>query len=268
MTIVDAIKKVMRKAARPMSVGETYAEIRSAGLYRFRSDRPLHIVRQQIRRRCEGLDFASAVPHKVFRLLRNGLYELLSEANGSRAPASSAANPRPVTEDAAESLKRLHRRYLTDFKRRILDQLKHLEPSAFEVFGRKLLEAYGFRDVRVTEVSRDGGIDGFGRLRLGLGHLNVAFQCKRWKQNCVGRPDIDRFRGAIQGRYEQGIFFTTSEFTKDAKKHSFVLGAVPIVLVDGSSLVEFMIEKQFGIESTSLPIFSSALDLVLAGDNQ
>ena len=268
MTIVDAIKQVMGKTGRPMSVGKVYELICQNHLYRFNSDNPLHVVSQQIRRRCKGLDFASALPIKIFRPLPNGLYELLDEGRGSGSPVPSTAASSLVAEDAAESLKNLHGCYVTDFKHRVLGQLKDLEPSSFEVFGRKLLEAYGFRDVHVTQVSRDGGIDGFGRLRLGLAHLSVAFLCKRGKQNSIGRPEIDRFRRAVQGRYEQGIFFTTAEFTADAQKHSFVLGAVPIVLVDGSSLVEFMIEKQFGIQSTSLPIFNSTLDLVLSEDSQ
>ena len=34
------------------------------------------------------------------------------------------------------------------------------------------------------------------------------------------RPEIDKFRGAIQGEFEQGVFFTTSDFTTGATEVS------------------------------------------------
>ena len=70
--------------------------------------------------------------------------------------------------------------------------------------------------------------------------MNVAFQCKRWTTANVGRPEIDKFRGAIQGEYEQGIFFTTANFASGAKEVSIKRGAVPIILIDGPSIVELM----------------------------
>ena len=56
-----------------------------------------------------------------------------------------------------------------------------MTPAAFEAFGREILDGYGFKNTQVTSVAKDGGIDGFGRLKVGLAFLNVAFQCKRWK---------------------------------------------------------------------------------------
>lgn len=55
-------------------------------------------------------------------------------------------------------------------------------------------------------------------LKLEYTFLNVAVQCKRWSKTTVGRTEIDKFRGAIQGDFEQGIFFTTSKFSQDALK--------------------------------------------------
>lgn len=83
-------------------------------------------------------------------------------------------------------------------------RLNELTPRQFELFSRKLIQAYGFSEVEVTELHSDGGIDGHGKLRLGLATMRVAFQCKRWKAS-VGRPDVDKFRGAIQGEFEQGF---------------------------------------------------------------
>lgn len=110
------------------------------------------------------------------------------------------------------NLVELYEDYEASFHSQLLDKLIELTPRQFELFGRKLLQAYGFVNVKVTNVSSDGGIDGYGKLRLGLAIMNVAFQCKRWQGN-VGRPEVDKFRGAIQGEFEQGVFFVTSDFT-------------------------------------------------------
>src|SRR5690606_24567550 len=114
--------------------------------------------------------------------------------------------------------------------------LKQVSPYAFEVFGKELLEVYGFSKMTVTNKSRDGGIDGYGQLRVGITHLNVAVQCKRWNNNSVSRTEVDKFRGAIQGEFEQGMIFTTSKFTKEALAATRKPGAVPIILIDGNSL--------------------------------
>ena len=156
----------------------------------------------------------------------------------------------------------MHQRFVTAFKQRALTAINRLKPREFEHFCRNLLQAYGFRDVKVTKVGRDGGIDGHGRLKVGFTFFNVAFQCKKWSHANVGRPEINQFRGDIQGQYEQGIFFTTARFTPDARNGAFKPGAVTIVLIDGPTIVDIMIEKGFGIEKETLEIYSLALDLV------
>jgi restriction system protein len=124
--------------------------------------------------------------------------------------------------------------------------------------------AYGFKKMEVTRSSRDGGIDGFGELKIGLASMKVAFECKRWTRNTVGRPQVSQFRGDIQGKFQQGIYFTTSAFSKEAKESSFQPGAVPIILIDGNSIVDLMVEKHFGVDVEEIPVYSNALDLVLS----
>lgn len=141
----------------------------------------------------------------------------------------------------------------------MLQELKKMTPAAFEAFGREILDGYGFENTQVTSVAKDGGIDGFGRLKVGLAFLNVAFQCKRWKNTTIQRPEIDRFRGAAQGSYEQGIFFTTSTFSKGAIDASIKSGAIPIVLLDGLAIVDLMIQRKIRVESTIMEIPTFAL---------
>lgn len=261
-TILEAIKKVMRASRKPMTVQEVYDRIMAGHLYEFKADDPLHVVATQIRRHCTDLDFASASATKHFQLLASGRYSLLTKPV-IRKTAPTSARLQPYKAVPLADLKRLHTLYLEAFRRRVLEEIKKLEPGAFEMFCRNLLTAYGFRDMVVTQRSRDGGIDGNGRLKVGFAYFNVAFQCKRWTRRPLGRPEIDQFRGAIQGQFEQGIFFTTASFSKDAEKSGFKAGAVPIVLVNGPTIVDIMLENRFGIEIEHLPIYNLALDLAV-----
>jgi len=158
--------------------------------------------------------------------------------------------PPPPSPDFGE----LYEEYQTSFRSQLLSRLNDLSPREFELFARRLLQAYGFDDVEVTTVSADGGIDGHGKLRLGLATMNVAFQCKRWQGN-VGRPEVDRFRGAIQGEFEQGVFFVTSDFTQGARNASLRPGAVPIILLNGEGIVDLMIEKELGVDRVPLYVY-------------
>jgi restriction system protein len=144
--------------------------------------------------------------------------------------------------------------YESSFRSLLLEKINEMTPRQFELFARKLLQAYGFGDVNVTSLSSDGGIDGYGKLRLGLASMNVAFQCKRW-EGTVGRPEVDKFRGAIQGEFEQGIFFVTSDFSSQAREDSLRKGAVPIILLNGESIVDLMIQKGIGVERVPLYLY-------------
>lgn len=148
----------------------------------------------------------------------------------------------------------LYEDYESSFRSRLLNELKEMSPRQFELFARKLLQVYGFSEVIVTALSSDGGVDGYGKLRLGLASMNVAFQCKRW-QGKVGRREVDSFRGAIQGEFEQGVFFTTSDFTPNARDVSLKRGAVPIILLNGESIVNLMVQKGFGVERVPLYLY-------------
>lgn len=272
MTITEAIKQVMLAKGAPMTADEAYRAIVIAKLYEFHSDNPGHIVRSQIRRHCEGLDFPSAASTKFFRLIGENSYELLKEVK--RRPSKVRSIKADQTSTAPKlphaiklrDLQLLHTKYVVELKRKILADLKRMSPVAFELFAKRLLDVYGFHDTKVTQLSGDGGIDGFGKLKVGLANLSVAFQCKRWTKGNIQRPEIDKFRGAVQGEVEQGLFFTTASFSEGAIAASIKRGAVPIILVDGESIVDLMIEKGFGVQVETMFIPSYALDLVLGND--
>ena len=124
--------------------------------------------------------------------------------------------------------------------------LMNLSPQQFEAFAGKLLESVGFTEVEVTKYVGDGGIDGYGNLEMGVVKVRAAFQVKRWRNN-VPPAEVNQFRGAIQGEFDQGIFITTSDFSDEAKKVSSKRGAVPIVLINGDRIVNIMLEKGLGV---------------------
>jgi restriction system protein len=270
-TIKEAITETMKKVGHPLALKEIYDKIIEFDFYRFNAENPKNIVQVEVRRHCVGVDFPTAKPNKQFQLLNDGRYWIkdvpISGATASFIKAEKSfqqevQNIRPIVED----LKEIHAKHEQAFKQSMLNRLMQIDPEVFERFSKKLLEIYGFTSVEVTKYSKDGGIDGYGKLKVGITYLNVAFQCKRWKTNSVGRTEVDKFRGAIQGDYEQGILITTANFSKDATNAMTKRGAVPIILIDGSTLVDIMIEKRFGVDAEMMPVYINALDKVLTDD--
>jgi restriction system protein len=74
---------------------------------------------------------------------------------------------------------------------KILAVVQAMNPIAFERLCQRILRESGFIEVEVTKSAGDGGIDGYGTIRLGgLISFNVLFQSKRYKGN-IG-PDTVR----------------------------------------------------------------------------
>ncbi len=271
MTIIEAIKQVMLAHGSPMTYKEAYNAIAGQNLYQFHSANPASIVLAQIRRACVGIDFPSSSPTKHFRFVEDGRYWPLDEPHRGTRRLRTGKTSRGGGRESPlvrieRSIKALSQQYTLQLKRKLLEELRRLSPAGFESFAKRLLDVYGFHGMQVTQISRDGGIDGHGQLSVGLASLRVAFQCKRWTKGNIQRPEVDRFRGAIQGRFDQGVFFATTSFSDGAIADSIRLGAAPIVLVDGEAIVNMMIEKGFGVQKITIEIPTYALDLVLSGD--
>jgi restriction system protein len=80
--------------------------------------------------------------------------------------------------------------------------------------------------------------------RLGLDAIYI--QAKKW-EGPVGRPEIQKFVGALAGkRARKGIFITTSTFSQEAISYVSNIDA-KVVLVDGKRLAEFMIDYDVGV---------------------
>src|SRR5688500_2291495 len=99
----------------------------------------------------------------------------------------------------------------------------------------------GTREGAAERLGRSGdeGVDGVIREdRLGLDLIYV--QAKRWT-NVVGRPEIQKFFGALHGqRATKGVFLTTSGFSKEAIAYAESVSP-RVILLDGKELAELMI---------------------------
>jgi len=132
----------------------------------------------------------------------------------------------------------------------LLDKLKTVSPSFFERIVVDLLVAMGYggsvKDAgKSVGKSGDGGIDGIIKEdKLGLDTIYI--QAKRWEAN-VGRPEVQKFAGALQGvRARKGVFITTSSYSTDALDFVRNIDS-KIVLIDGAELSRLMIEYGVGV---------------------
>lgn len=132
----------------------------------------------------------------------------------------------------------------------ILNRVKAMKPFRFEHVVLDLLIAMGYGGSRkeaaeLGKGTNDGGIDGLiNEDRLGLDRIYV--QAKRW-EGSVGRPEIQNFVGALDGkRAAKGVFITTSEFSAGATEYAETTSK-RVVLIDGQRLAELMIEHNVGV---------------------
>lgn len=134
-----------------------------------------------------------------------------------------------------------------NWRERLMEILKSLNPYGFERLVQRVLRESGFTNVKVTKKSHDGGLDGKGILRMNkLVSVPIIFECKRYS-NPVGVDKIRNFRGAMEGRADRGLFIATSTFTQDAIEESKREGAKLIDLIDGEQFVDLLRELELGI---------------------
>jgi restriction system protein len=153
-----------------------------------------------------------------------------------------------------EQLQTAYERLKTTLADDVLEQVTKCTPAFFEKLVVELLVRMGYggslKDAgQAVGRSGDEGIDGLIKEdKLGLD--TVYIQAKRW-QNTVGRPELQRFVGALQGkRARKGVFITTSDFTRDAIDYTNNID-IKIALIDGQTLAKYMIDFDIGVSRVS-----------------
>ena len=137
----------------------------------------------------------------------------------------------------------------------ILDRIKNNSPAFFEQLVVDLMVSMGYggtREDASESIGKTGdeGIDGIIKEdRLGLDVIYL--QAKRW-EGTVGRPEVQKFVGALHGqRAKKGVFITTGRFSNDAI--DYIKNIDPkVILIDGEKLVNFMIDYNLGTTTSTI----------------
>lgn len=172
---------------------------------------------------------------------------LTSVSNDLKDNEQTMINKTP--EELLESSYQLIRNSL---KSELLSRVKNCTPQFFERLVVELLVSMGYGGTikeagQAIGKSGDEGIDGIIKEDI-LGLDTIYIQAKRW-QTMVGRPEIHKFAGALQGKKaKRGIFISTSDFSDHAIEFAESIEN-KIVLINGSELTEFMIDNNIGVKN-------------------
>lgn len=161
------------------------------------------------------------------------------------------------TEDSKTPIEILEDEYKTlneNLANDLIDQIKSCSPSFFENLVVDLLLKMGYGGSRADAgkaigKTNDNGIDGIIKEdKLGLDVIYI--QAKRW-ENTVGRPEIQKFAGALLGQQaKKGIFITTSDYSRNARGYVSNLDS-KVILIDGEELTKLMIEHNVGVSTVN-----------------
>lgn len=160
------------------------------------------------------------------------------------------------TQTPEEALETAYQKIRKSLAQDILNKVISMSPEFFEKLVVELLVKMGYggsiQDAgRAIGKSGDEGIDGtIKEDKLGLDIIYI--QAKRWKPgNGVGRPELQKFVGALAGQgAKKGIFITTSTFTKEALDYA-PKNETKIVLINGEQLAQYMIDYNLGVTSVN-----------------
>ena len=176
-------------------------------------------------------------------------FRALRRMRGDEEPEQEAYSQTPE-----ESLESAYQRIRADLAADLLARVKSCSPTFFERLVVEVIVKMGYGGTRqdagrAVGKSGDGGIDGIIKEdKLGLDTIDI--QAKRW-ENTVGRPEIQKFVGALTGqRAKKGLFISTSDFSGDAMDYVSRIDA-KIVLIDGARLAQLMIDHGVGVSTVN-----------------
>jgi restriction system protein len=230
-------------------VGWARSYLKQAGLI----ESPKRAISKIIQR---GLDVLNEKPDKINVAYLRQFPEFLEFQNRKHTEAEPEETTEIITETPEEQLENAYLRLRKSLAQELLNKVIELSPSFFERLVVDLLVKMGYggsiKDAgKAIGKSGDEGIDGtIKEDKLGLDLIYI--QAKRWKTGTVvGRPEIQKFVGALAGQgAKKGIFITTSNFTKEAIDYS-PKNETKIVLIDGEQLAQLMIDYGIGVSTVN-----------------
>lgn len=197
-----------------------------------------------------NIDNSTLGQYAEFQQFRQRETRVESIGDGSATGAQNISPEEDVDATPREQFDQAYLRLRSSIETELLDQVKTVTPARFERLVVDLLVAMGYGGSRqeagsVTQMTGDEGIDGtIKEDKLGLDVIYV--QAKKW-ESTVGRPEIQKFAGALQGqRAGKGVFITTSNFSREARDYVGFIQS-KIILVDGNELVRLMVDHNVGV---------------------
>ena len=193
----------------------------------------------------DRIDISYLQRFDAFNEFRKKSSDNTSENIEPSIPQENEATPEESLDLAYKDL----RDYLAT---QLLSQIKSSHPSFFEKLVVDLMLKMGYGGPgddagTVTPYGHDGGIDGLIN-EDALGLDIIYLQAKRW-DNTVGRPEIQKFVGALHGkRAKKGVFLTTSNFSADAIEYVRAIDS-KVVLIDGLKLSQLLIDYNVGVST-------------------
>lgn len=182
--------------------------------------------------------------------------EFLEYSKATKASTNATTNSNGAVEDIkeltpTEQMDIAFKSIKEDLAADLLQKVLEMSPEFFEKLVLDLLLSMGFGSRNkemaiVTPTSHDNGVDGIiPEDALGLDKIYI--QAKRYTDNPVSKPEIHKFIGALdEQKASKGVFITTSKFTSGAKETADK-ASKKIVLIDGKTLADYMIEYNVGV---------------------
>jgi len=173
----------------------------------------------------------------------------------SHVDSEASALLQTSDETPEEQLAGAYQKLRGELESELLEIVKQSTPVFFERLVVDLLVRMGYGGSRkeagkAIGRSGDEGIDGIiNEDKLGLDVIYI--QAKRW-EGTVGRPEIQKFAGALMGQgAKKGVFITTSSFSKDAINYVRQIDA-RIILIDGDLLASLMADHGVGVTTVGM----------------
>jgi len=198
-----------------------------------------------------GLDLHKKAHKRIDVRILNQYPEFI-EFHKARSPKEE--EPEAQAETPEETLEKAYESIRSDLAGQIVERITNNSPQFFERLVIDLMVAMGYGGSRADAGksiggSGDEGIDGIIKEdRLGLDL--VYLQAKRW-DGTVGRPEVQKFVGALHGkRAKKGVFITTGKFSDDAIRYVETIDP-KVILIDGRMLAGLMIDHGLGTTTTA-----------------
>jgi restriction system protein len=185
---------------------------------------------------------------------RDGLRYRLTDAGDNYLSALASGLPASAQNRTQGLI-----RSIDDFNRSqrdlLRERLENMDPFAFERLIYDLLVEMGYEDVELTQPTNDKGVDVKAVAQFGITTINEVIQAKRHRAN-IQRPVLDMLRGSLHRfKAQKGTIITTGDFGKGVKDAAFEMGAAPITLINGDTLIDLLIQHDIGITKKTVEYY-------------